>query len=172
MLNRSGFSLIELMIAVAIVGGIAVIGVPTYKRLKMRSVQSEAKSDLANLTNLMEGYMNEYGQYTTRLDAINYVPIGDMNYIIGFTNDVVPPANDFVRGLATCIATGPATPTCKWPVQYTKSASATAVPGLPAFANTTIAYKAYALGKIDGLSIDSWSMDNRHNMLNVNPVGF
>ena len=49
MLNRKGFTLIELMIVVAIIGILAVVAIPGYMTYIKNSKTSEAKTDLSAL---------------------------------------------------------------------------------------------------------------------------
>ncbi len=63
--NR-GFTLIELMIAVAIVGILAAIAYPSYQDHVRRTYRSTAKADLVALAQAAERY------YTTRAGAMTY----------------------------------------------------------------------------------------------------
>ena len=165
-----GFSLPELMITVAIVGALVAVAIPSYKKMQIKSIQSEAKSDLADLSSMMNGYNNEYGQFTTRLDAINYLPNGKVDYVVGFANDVPNALMDFVKGTPGCNWTGVPDNSCKWGLNPWKlSDKASAVPGVPGTVATITSYTAYALGKANGIGIDSWSIDNNRNLLNLNP---
>lgn len=59
----SGFSLIELMIVVAIIGIIAAIALPGYSEYVRRGKAAEATSTLADLKNKMEQYYQDNRTY-------------------------------------------------------------------------------------------------------------
>lgn len=69
-----GFSLAELMIAIAIIGVLAAIAIPNYQGFISRVRQSEAKGSLATIFAVEAGYMAEYGSYTTCLYQAGYAP--------------------------------------------------------------------------------------------------
>ena len=61
--RRSGFTLIELMIVVAIIGILAVVAIPNYIRFQLRSKTAEAKTNLAAIRTSEEAYFSEFGLY-------------------------------------------------------------------------------------------------------------
>ena len=61
--RRAGFTLIELMIVVAIIGILAAIAIPNFMRFQLRSRAGEGKTNLAAIRVAEEGYMAEFGTY-------------------------------------------------------------------------------------------------------------
>src|SRR5690606_2069197 len=57
--KKSGFTLIELMIVVAIIGILAAIAIPAFIGYVRRSKTSEAASNLKNLFTAAAGYYNQ-----------------------------------------------------------------------------------------------------------------
>lgn len=84
-LNQKGFSLVELMIVVAIIGLLAAVGVPQYQKFQARARQGEAKSALSALYASEQSFFGEWNLYTVDLKNIGFGVTGTgLRYITGF----------------------------------------------------------------------------------------
>jgi len=61
--SNKGFTLIELMIVVAIIGILAAIAIPNFLRFQLKSKSSEGKVNLAAIRTAEESYLAEFGVY-------------------------------------------------------------------------------------------------------------
>ena len=60
---NKGFTLVELMIVVAIIGILAAIAIPQFAKYRARAYNSAAMSDMRNLKTDMEGYYAQWQEY-------------------------------------------------------------------------------------------------------------
>ena len=74
--NRSGFSLTELMIVVAIIGILAVIAIPNFLKYQARAKQSEAKTNLVAIHASEMAYFAEKNAYVDDFNAIGFAVTG------------------------------------------------------------------------------------------------
>ncbi|HME70064.1 MAG TPA: prepilin-type N-terminal cleavage/methylation domain-containing protein [Myxococcota bacterium] len=63
--HRGGFTLIELMIAVAIIGTLAAIAIPSYTYFQARARRSEAYTNVFAIMQTADAYYAEYQSYFT-----------------------------------------------------------------------------------------------------------
>jgi type IV pilus assembly protein PilE len=61
--NKSGFTLIELIVAVAIIGILAAIAIPSYQESVQKSRRKDAQGALTSFANAMEGQFTATGSY-------------------------------------------------------------------------------------------------------------
>jgi len=63
--RKGGFTLIELMIVVAIIGILAAIAIPNFLRFQLKAKSSEGKTNLAAIRTAEESYYSEFGIYVS-----------------------------------------------------------------------------------------------------------
>jgi type IV pilus assembly protein PilA len=61
--KNEGFTLIELMIVIAIIGILAAIAIPQFSAYRVRSYNSAAKADLRNMATAQEAYFVDNNTY-------------------------------------------------------------------------------------------------------------
>jgi prepilin-type N-terminal cleavage/methylation domain-containing protein len=85
--SQKGFTLIELMIVVGIIGILVAIAAPNFSRYQSRARQSEAKIGLSAIYAGEKSFYSEYSAYAANLNIIGYVPEGSKRYYtIGFNS--------------------------------------------------------------------------------------
>lgn len=76
---KQGFSLIELMIVVAIIAFLAMVSMPTFSKFLAKAKRSEAHMQLSSIYTAQKAYWAEHGRYALALtgpDSLNWTPEG------------------------------------------------------------------------------------------------
>ncbi|RKG67463.1 prepilin-type N-terminal cleavage/methylation domain-containing protein [Corallococcus exercitus] len=81
--KKGGFTLIELMIVVAIIGILAAIAIPNFIRFQAKSKQSEAKTNLKAIFTAQKSYFGEKDKYVTDFTVIGFDPEPANRYSYG-----------------------------------------------------------------------------------------
>ena len=68
--NHRGFTLIELMIVIAIIGILAAIAIPQFTAYRNRSYNAAAQSDIRNAATAQEAYYVEHRRYSPVLASL------------------------------------------------------------------------------------------------------
>jgi type IV pilus assembly protein PilA len=76
MKGKKGFTLIELMIVVAIIGILAAIAIPNFLNYQCKAKQSEAKTILGSMVTCEEAYFAENDTFTASLNDMGFVTKG------------------------------------------------------------------------------------------------
>ena len=141
MKGNQGFTLIELMIVVAIIGILAAIAIPNFMTYQAKARQSEAKVGLGGMFTAATAYFAEQGTFVATPAAVGYIPTGTPRYSFSYN--------------ATLVNTGSTAAACPGLTATVAVASATAFTGA-------------ARGNVDGdATCDSWTTDDARNLLNV-----
>jgi len=96
--NQKGFTLIELMVVVGILGILISITTANYEAISAKAKTSEAKLALASLYVFQQSYYTEVGTYSGCVTHIGYSAEGARRwYTVGF---------QAMNALAACGSTG------------------------------------------------------------------
>lgn len=88
-----GFSLIELMVVVGIIGVLVAIAAPNFIRYKAKACQAEVRTNLGAIYKAQQTVNSEHGYFSDDLATIGWAPEGYPKYIYGHTSDVSPAAS-------------------------------------------------------------------------------
>lgn len=177
--NQAGFSLVELMVVVAIIGILASLAIPSIGKYMAKARQSEAKTQLSSLYTAEKAFYAEYTAYHSMFGAVGYSPEGKLRYAVGFTAAGAPDA-----GVANGYNTTPTAPgNSRTTLVYCGAAGAMAngcamlngaTNAAPVAANipatvlngTTFTAGAGAIVHTNGI-VDQWTINQDKNMLNT-----
>ena len=68
--RQSGFTLLELIIVIAIIGILATIAMPALKNVPIRAKESVLKTNLRTLRDMIDQHYGDKGKYPTSLQAL------------------------------------------------------------------------------------------------------
>jgi type IV pilus assembly protein PilA len=154
--SRKGFTLIELMIVVAIIGILAAIAIPNFLKYQARAKTSEAKANLKGIFTSELAYYSENNQYGS-LAGINYPPIGSIRY--SYSVGLV--ANTAEPGYIGNPVPSPAT----W---VNSQGSCSQSINTPAGSGSTTGFTAGAWAKLSAIGLnDQWAISDANNLCNA-----
>lgn len=101
--NSKGFTLVELMVVVAIIGILSAVAIPNFKKYQAKTKTSEAKLLLSSIYSAMTALQSDYDSFGTCLSDAGYVAPNSGNfYATGFSVDASTENNVVVLNGGTC----------------------------------------------------------------------
>lgn len=70
--RQAGFSLVELMVVVAIIGVLASVAIPSFNKFQRRARAVEGKTALSSLYESQKSFLAEWEDYSSSMAAIGY----------------------------------------------------------------------------------------------------
>jgi len=166
-LQDEGFTLVELMVVVAIIGILSAVAIPNFKQYQAKSKTSEAKLQLASIYSAETTMMGDWDTFATCLTDMGYTAAARGYYVVGFATDNTARNADVVSNGGAC-ANGQnrLTPATSGTIIRVKGTNAV-VGDLDAsniVATDGSTFKAGAAGKISAdtsgaSNLDEWSID-------------
>lgn len=165
--NNKGFTLVELMVVVGIIGILSAVAIPKFQTYQAKSKTAEAKIHLAAIYSAEVSLMSDYDNYALCLDYAGYSGPGNNSYYaVGFANGASSAANAQVvlNGGAGCIAGNQRA----WPANKRVGGYSATTAALPATARVTPTtfdgFDAFAVGGISAsfntnALASQWSID-------------
>jgi type IV pilus assembly protein PilA len=156
--SKKGFTLIELMIVVAIIGILAAIAIPNFLKFQAKSKQSEAKSNLGAIYTGQIAYLGETNSYGDFV-GINWSPSGNPRYHYTLGSYVFANNDNTNRGAS--VGTAPGTPVWTGNLNKAMDNNNTVISGYDASPGVTgsTVMKAGAVGSISNTGVgDCWAI--------------
>ena len=158
--SQAGFSLIELMIVVAIIGILASIAVPNFQKFQRKAKQGEAKGYMSAIYTGEKSFLAEWSTYTASTKGIGFAVDANQGcYRAGFA---AAPAAIVQAGVTAGdnfseVPVGGAKTGCTIPAAVTGAVA----PGL-------LTFTAAASGTIGGAVQDDWTINDAKTLSNLN----
>ena len=173
--TQAGFSLLELMTVVFIIGILVTIVVPNFQQFHARARAGESKAQLAALFIAEKSFHAEWNSYHTDAINVGYRPNGMLRYVVGFNTASVHTITDYIGPALTPanFSTGVAGFCAIGCTNLAQTAAGVALTGVSlATTATQSGFKAAAEGFVGGSATDLWSIDENKIISNDSPGGF
>ncbi len=85
--RQNGFTLVELMVVVAIIGLLSAVAIPNFRKYQAKSKMSEAKLQLSALYTAQAAFFSDFNIFSTCLSYMGYNPSPEQRqryYAVGF----------------------------------------------------------------------------------------
>ncbi len=180
--NISGFTFVELMIAVAIMAILTAIAVPQYQRYQAKARQAEAKIALSSIYTVESTFQTDKFSYSQCLVQLGFTPSGNTRYYaVGWNQNFTTCGPGAVANLTCLCFAWDSAGTCPNTTTYRCSTNErnfpatdykNVLPALSTLNGTTISQNAFTVKAVGSISAaptssDEWTIDNNKNLTNT-----
>src|ERR1700682_5363638 len=168
-LVQKGFTLIELMIVVAIIGILAAIAIPNFIKFQARSKQSEAKANLKAIFTAQKAFFQEKDRFSSLTGEVGFEPERNNRYayFLAATGQLEDRANSTIAQATPY--TGIQVDVYKYGTAFSQTYAATACSTAAGIAAPpTPVFTATAQGNIDAdATVDQWSVPSHSRVFST-----
>ena len=173
---QAGFSLVELMVVVAIIGILAAIAVPQFQKFQARARQSEGKAMLSAYFSAQKGFFSEWQTYHPDINLIGFSPEGMIRYDAGQStvnatpagaNPNTPAGGGIIQLSGYCGVSGATANAGNNNCAFTRPAEAGADPVVAGGAVAQNTFAGQASGYPFRGTLDTWQIDESKNVTQI-----
>ena len=113
--RQHGFTLVELMVVVAIIGLLSAVAIPNFRKYQAKAKMAEAKLQLSALYTAETTFFSDFNIFATCLNYMGYDPSNEINaryYAVGFNVAANINANAWTSAVNSGLQSGTAANTC------------------------------------------------------------
>ena len=196
--QNHGFTMVELMVVVAIIGILTAIALPQYQKFQSKARQTEAKINLGAMYTAEQAFSAENGSFTACVGAIGYQPDASIHYyamglanaggacgpgggggtactFISWTNNAGVVTGNGNQCAAPGNPGGTAIGGYQWAATGVvfKGAAPAAVGSIPAAATvsgTNFTFGAAGQISSGNVNLDTWTINDTKQLVNTQPI--
>jgi type IV pilus assembly protein PilA len=159
---QKGFTLIELMIVVAIIGILAAIAIPNFIKFQARSKQSEAKANLKAIFTAQKAFFQEKDRFSTLTGEVGFEPERNNRYAYFLAPGTTIELRDTTTIVQATTYTGIAVDTFKYTSALNQAYADTVCNSKAGLTGSPATrFDAVALGNVDAdATVDQWSISS------------